>query len=477
MYGANAIAYLAIYGFPIMIFVLVKSSLGLKRAVVYIFLIAMVFLPSALQIDFQALPPFDKRSVPAILLLLILATYPRDTFRVMPENRLAKVLLGVLILQIFVTVFTNGDMIRVGPTVLPPAIIGDIKSNIFYWLTLISPMLIGRSLLADREGREIMLRAVLAFGIAHALISLFEVRMAPILHETLYGYFPHRFDQQMRGDGFRPVGFFVHGLNAAFFLFATCAAAATLSKISTGKAKTNFQALTVFLLVVLVLTKSLGALLFALVAVPVILFTSSRFQVFFGAMLCIAALSFPLLKVADLVPEEALLSMAESINEERRDSLNVRFTNEERLVEHARERFLFGWGGWGRNRVYDPITGEDISITDGFWIIVLGTQGLVGYFAVFGLLSLPVIALWRLTRRSKVGDVDPLAGGLCIIVGFNLIELLPNSSQMPSTWLMVGALLGYAESLARSGAPSETSPDVSSRSAAEPRPAKRRTIL
>ena len=54
------------------------------------------------------------------------------------------------------------------------------------------------------------------------------------------------------------------------------------------------------------------------------------------------------------------------MDEERGRSLEFRFLNEDLLLAKSRERLLFGWGNQGRSRVYDPVTGEDRSTTDGF---------------------------------------------------------------------------------------------------------------
>jgi len=38
---------------------------------------------------------------------------------------------------------------------------------------------------------------------------------------------------------------------------------------------------------------------------------------------------------------------------------------------------------------------------------------------------------------------------LALILAVNLVDLLPNATLVPLTWLIAGALLGHAESLAR----------------------------
>ncbi len=74
--------------------------------------------------------------------------------------------------------------------------------------------------------------------------------------------------------------------------------------------------------------------------------------------------------------------------------MEFRFDNEEILGEKARERILFGWGGWGRNRVYgENWLGEivDISVTDSLWIIIFGINGLFGLITLTMSLLSPVV--------------------------------------------------------------------------------------
>ena len=85
-----------------------------------------------------------------------------------------------------------------------------------------------------------------------------------------------------------------------------------------------------------------------------------------------------------------MIETAAMIDTDRATSLKTRFDNEDLLLQRASQRFLFGWGRWGRARVYDEESGKDMSITDGRWIITIGQFGLFGFVAEFGLLILPV---------------------------------------------------------------------------------------
>jgi hypothetical protein len=84
-------------------------------------------------------------------------------------------------------------------------------------------------------------------------------------------------------------------------------------------------------------------------------------------------------------------------------------------------------------------------VTDGVWIIVIGSYGWLGYIAQFGLLTLPTLML-AFGRRSSA--LTPATAGLGLVMAANLLDLLPNATQIPFTWLMAGALLGEAERLA-----------------------------
>jgi hypothetical protein len=156
------------------------------------------------------------------------------------------------------------------------------------------------------------------------------------------------------------------------------------------------------------------------------------------------------LKGADLVPTETLLTQAAKVGEDRAASLQYRFYNEDLLLERADEKPLFGWGSWGRNHIHDDITGTILTVTDGRWIIVLGVFGWIGFIAEFGLLGLPVILLWRVVRLTPAGTLSPSIGPLALILAINIIDLLPNATLTPITWIISGALLGYAENLEKS---------------------------
>ena len=75
------------------------------------------------------------------------------------------------------------------------------------------------------------------------------------------------------------------------------------------------------------------------------------------------------------------------------------------------------------------------------WIITVGVSGWFGYIAQFGLLTVPIILLTLYRRRL---DLSLATSGLCLVLTANLIDMIPNATLTPVTWLIAGALMGHA---------------------------------
>jgi hypothetical protein len=120
---------------------------------------------------------------------------------------------------------------------------------------------------------------------------------------------------------------------------------------------------------------------------------------------------------------------------------------------------VLGWGAWGRHRVLAQAWDgnfRDASVTDGTWIITIGIVGWVGYLSLFGLLTYPVWRAFRLRNRGFPIASTALVGVLIL----NLIDLIPNSSLGPLTWLAAGALTGLvvAPEWRKAGKPARVAP-------------------
>jgi hypothetical protein len=277
---------------------------------------------------------------------------------------------------------------------------------------------------------------------------LLEVRLSPQLHTWIYGFFPHSFAQQMRFGGFRPVVFLMHGLEVAMFTAMALVATVAVARAGAGRDRSSAGIAAVWLAFVLILCKTFGAILLALVFVPLAALAGARQKLLVIGALAAVILFYPAVRGADLIPMDMMVAAARIVDEERAGSLAFRVDNEDVLLDHANRRPVFGWSGWGRGRVYDAETGQDISVTDGRWIITVGIYGWFGYLAEFGLLTVPLILVVARLRSSSAATPNPYTTGLALVLTINLIDLIPNSWLTPLTWLIAGALLGAAERLA-----------------------------
>jgi cell division protein FtsW (lipid II flippase) len=243
------------------------------------------------------------------------------------------------------------------------------------------------------------------------------------------------------------MAFMGHGLIASFFMMTTAVAATALWRTRIQLFRLPSSGLTAYLVGVLVLCKSFGALLYGIVLVPLVKWTGARFQMRVAVVLVTMALLYPALRSLDLFPTQSLLEAIAEVSEDRMKSLDFRFKNEDKLLRHAFERPAFGWGRYGRYRVYDENSGQDESVTDGLWVITIGSYGLFGFIAQFGLLSIGVWRASSVLKLSKSAGDALVFSTIALIVAINIVELIPNSGLLPWSWLLCGALLGRADSL------------------------------
>ena len=126
---------------------------------------------------------------------------------------------------------------------------------------------------------------------------------------------------------------------------------------------------------------------------------------------------------------------------DRAQSLAFRLSNEEMLIRKTMERPLFGWGGWGRGKVYDE-EGKDITITDSLWIITFNNYGFWGTFWLYFALVLPsFLFLHRKIQEQGFVSSAPIAV-LCIGSLLYVLDTLLNNMPNPIYMIMAGAVNG-----------------------------------
>lgn len=152
------------------------------------------------------------------------------------------------------------------------------------------------------------------------------------------------------------------------------------------------------------------------------------------------------------MPADRLASTVSGAEADRGQSFEFRLVNEAMLLDRAMERPLFGWGGWGRPLMFDPETGRALTIVDGEWIRVLGERGIFGYLAEFLLVLVPLFLLWKSWPKGRKGpptSEELTLAAMALILGLNMLDLLPNATITPFTWMMAGSAAGAARRMSK----------------------------
>ena len=458
-------AYLVLFSWPIAVVFLFKRF-EFREALCWSIISGYLLLPNIIGFDLPLVPPFDKQlvvnlSAGAMCVILATAALRRrklaetlgtanrgiikedpalsEPFKIQRGQVLFWSLMGILFLSTIITAMNNGEALIRGTRILRGLRMYDVLSINLSLFIMIVPFLLARRFLATPDAHFILLKVMVIACLAYSLLALWELRMSPQLNRQFYGWVPHQWKQLIRGGSYRPVVFMQHGLWLAI-VFAMGAIAAIAMWRERIKSSDGIKWLLagIYMFTVVLLMNSLGAFIIVLMLLPIVFFLGVSVQLLMAAIISGIVLTYPMLRGSGYVPTEAIYESVAKINENRAGSLQFRFDNEEALLDHANAKPVAGWGTWGRNRVFND-NGRDISTTDGYWVLIVGIYGWLGYIAQFGLLGITTIVFAMNRRRLKV---TAATAGIAVIMAAALIDLIPNATQSPITWLFAGALMG-----------------------------------
>ncbi|MBW1722878.1 MAG: O-antigen ligase domain-containing protein [Deltaproteobacteria bacterium] len=445
----NLFVHIAMFGW-IPVVIALFSRLRPRHAVIVSFLTAWLFLPNA-SYSLAGLPDYTKMSATCWGILLGALLFDRKhlfSFRV----RWVDLPMIVWCLCPAASSLSNGLGLYDG-----------LSSALRQTVTWGLPYMTGRIYFKDLEGLREFALGIFIGGLIYVPLCLYEIRMSPQLHYILYGFYQHSFVQTFRYGGWRPMVFLEHGL-----MVGTWMAGASLIGLwiwASGGVRRLLgipvACLLPLLLLTTVLIKSTGAL-FLLALGTALLFLSARSK---KPLLVFCLVAVPVLYMTVRITGSwsggNLVSFVSvHINEERAKSLAYRFRNENLLTEKALIRPVFGWGGWGRSRVYDE-QGKDISVTDGLWVIALGTNGLVGLVSLTSSILMPLFVVMRRYRAEDwLHPAVAPAVALAALLGLYMIDNLPNAMVNPIFMVGGGGITALlSESLpSREDVPSRSEP-------------------
>ena len=440
---ANWLAYIVLLGWFFVVNYLFRVY-SVQQAIVTSVIGGFLILPFGLAIDPPLIPPLDKTTIPSLSAFFILRFRLGRRIGLPLGFNLVGILCIICLFSPFVTVLNNSASYFFIPGL---TYYDALSALIQQWIVLI-PFMLGYGFIRTADSLIILLKFLLTAGLFYSILMLFEVKMSPQLHNWIYGYHGMSgFAQNKRYGGFRPTVFLGHGLYVAFFAVTVLLTSEIILNIKERVSKRfSAQQLTAYLFFVLVLCKSVASIVYGTVMLPIMHYGKVGLQIKIAQIIGLFAIFYPLLRFYEVLPLADLLHFINGFDAERGQSLGYRIDMETMLLAHARDQMFFGWGGWGRNRVYSE-DGYDLTVTDGYWVIALGNYGLVGFLSIFGLLVMPIFKAASVLKK-KVNLFDQVTlSGMSLILAINIFDLLPNDTLTPLTWLVAGALLGRSEEL------------------------------
>ncbi len=424
---------------PILLYLFVRFPV--QKAVVIGFIGAWLFLPQKAGFSFPGFPDYSRISAASYGILLATCIFDVGRFQ---RFKLGWFDLPMLIWCLCpIASSVSNDL----------GLYDGLSSALSQTVQWGFPYFLGRIYFNNLKGLRLLAVGIFLGGIVYVPLCLYEIRMSPQLHSMVYGYFPHSFAQTARYGGFRPQVFMQHGLAVGLWMMAATLVGIWLWQAGVIKQvwRISMGWLVPVLLITFILCKSTGAwLLFALGLV--IFFAARQLGTALPLLLLIGGIFFYPYYVAtgqftQLQQDKIISVMTEITNEERAASLGHRFKNEQILGDKARQRIIFGWGGWNRNRVYQVHhwTGElvDLAKPDSLWIITFGTMGLVGLFSIIASLSLPIVIFcWRYPARLWFNLKVAPAAAVTIVLALYMTDNLINSMFNPVFPLASGGIAG-----------------------------------
>ncbi|MAG31684.1 MAG: hypothetical protein CL908_12420 [Deltaproteobacteria bacterium] len=406
----------------------------------------IALLPAGRAYDVPLLPALNQSTIPALASLVMLLALRWPMVMGARLGRGPELCVLLLIGASFITNVTNMDPVVFGANVRSAMAPLDTINDAFLWGVLWGvPFVLGRVVVRSAADARDVLVVLMLFGLLYLPLVLVELRTGPWLHKIVYGDLPFAFTfaQQMKFGGFRPLVLMTHGLATAAFMLYCAIAAVTLLRARHRIREFGLAPAAIALVLILGPVKSVGVWTFGAVVLPAICLLRPKLQLAMTVAIAVLVLSYPMIRVAGLVPVDDMVSLAEEyVGARSANSLFGRLKTEEEIMVRAQERLWFGWGGYGRYQIYDEFTGEMLSTLDGVWVITIGEGGAVRFILLFGMLILPIVIAYRNIDRIRSRQARQLIAGLAVIVAIRSLDLLPNSGIEAYLTFMGGALVG-----------------------------------
>jgi len=419
----------------ILLWVPISVALMMDRNAARGFTIAMLgsllLLPSGVAADMLGAPQLTKTGAAGIGILLGTAIFhARLMFQFRPRwfDALMVAMLGSMVF----TSWDNGLGIYDG-----------VSAALYEALDVLTIWLAARIILYRPEALKTFLLGVAISGAMYTPLVVWEWRLSPQIHYTIYGEFQHQFAQFHRWGFFRPVVCFPHALDLGRFMALAAFLAALPLRRDLGRIIPGGQLLVAAPLLSLALSMSLGPyILFAALCVG---FAILRVPQMRWAMYALPACAVALVAVlaSGGNPYARVFETAHTINADRANSFQYRIDALEEYQAVIVERPWFGHGGWSRGRLSHRATDSDLLIR----MLKFGAVGAGFYYAWWGM---ALVSVASLTQRTRGVPFERIVRALAVAMAIGLAISTIDRALDPQIVVAVSSIVGI-EGLIRSG--------------------------
>jgi hypothetical protein len=428
----NSLIPVALLGWVPLV-VLTFLVLPARRAVFVSFIAGWLFLPES-HVALPGFPEYGKTiTIPLAAMFATVAFKPGVLLSIRPSW--IDIPMVVWCLCPFASAVTNGLGIYDG--------FSAVAENLVIWGF---PYILGRAYLRTLDDFRELATLLFIGGLIYVPFCLYEIRMSPQLARYLYGIevpAGMEYENELGKWGSRPRVFMGSGLALGMYMGVACISGIWLwtSGALTKVWGMRVEGLIAMLAFTTLFCKNLGATallgagLFALFTVGTF---RSRIVIY---CLMVAAPLYIYGRVGAGWSGEPIANLAGMIHHERAESLQFRLDNEDLLVAKAMQKPIYGWGRWGRARVYRLEDGKDLTITDGMWIIMMGNTGLVGLCSMTACLLLPTLVFAiRCPVRIWMHPAIAAAAALSMLPLLFMVDNLFNAMLDPIYLLACGGI-------------------------------------
>ncbi len=321
--------------------------------------------------------------------------------------------------------YSNGLSVYYGSSLL----LSSVVSYVIPWF-------VGKAVFSSHPNAIVLVRMTIIAGIVYIPFCLLEMKIAPVLHEMVYGYTPRGVNDMLHAIRFglwRPTVFMTIGLQLALFM-GIVSVLAFWGHQSGGVQRIGrvpILWIAVLLGMTTLMCVSTGAILITMLGWCVVF----AFRVNAGRILLLAVaivpIAYPVYRmnnigavVSEVVEEESLLS-------DRQASLNFRIRSEDMFLARWKERpFLGATSGGFRD------AGET-TICDSQWIAFLGCNGLFGWVCWSLVMFLPTFASVTKDRLQRPDQNVAVVLALCVLMSW--LDCLSNAFPIGLYLVMAGA--------------------------------------